>query len=49
MDCRNDDYDSPWKDAVERYLPEFLRFYFPAAYAGIDWSREYVFLVSLSS
>jgi hypothetical protein len=25
----NDDYDSPWKEAVERYLPEFMAFYFP--------------------
>jgi hypothetical protein len=26
-----DDYDSPWKDAVERYFPEFIAFYFPDA------------------
>ena len=39
-----DDYDSPWKDAVERYFPEFMRFYFPDAAAKIDWSKEYVFL-----
>ena len=24
-----DDYDSPWKDAVEHYFPEFIAFYFP--------------------
>ena len=40
----NDDYDSPWKKAVERYFPEFMAFYFPDAYAQIDWSKEYVFL-----
>jgi hypothetical protein len=40
----NDDYDSPWKDAVEHYFPEFMAFYFPDAYAGIDWSKETVFL-----
>jgi hypothetical protein len=40
----NDDYDSPWKDAVEHYFPEFMAFYFPDAYAGIDWSKEHVFL-----
>ena len=27
----SDDYDSPWKDAVEHYFPEFMAFYFPDA------------------
>lgn len=40
----NDDYDTPWKDAVTRYFPEFMAFYFPQAYAGIDWGTPYVFL-----
>jgi Putative transposase, YhgA-like len=40
----NDDYDSPWKDAVEHYFPEFIAFYFPEAYAEVDWSKEPVFL-----
>jgi len=39
-----DDYDSPWKEAIERYLPEFMLFYFPEAHAQIDWSHDYVFL-----
>ena len=39
-----DDYDSPWKDAVEQFFPEFMVFYFPAAYGEIDWAQEYVFL-----
>ena len=39
-----DDYDSPWKEAVEHYFPEFIAFYFPAAFAQIDWSKEHVFL-----
>jgi hypothetical protein len=39
-----DDYDSPWKEAVERYLPEFMAFYFAKAYAQIDWARGYEFL-----
>jgi len=39
-----DDYDSPWKEAVEHYFPEFMEFYFPEAYAQIDWSTEPVFL-----
>jgi hypothetical protein len=27
-----DDYDSPWKEALERYFPVFLAWFFPAAY-----------------
>jgi hypothetical protein len=40
----NDDYDTPWKDAVTRYFPEFMSFYFPRAHATIDWARPYAFL-----
>ncbi len=32
------DYDSPWKEALERFFPEFLALLFPAIYAQIDWS-----------
>jgi hypothetical protein len=35
------DYDSPWKEAISRYFPLFLAFFFPEAYAAIDWSRGY--------
>ena len=38
------DYDSPWKTGLERYFPDFLLFFFPAAHAGIDWSRGYALL-----
>jgi len=34
-----DEYDSPWKEAVEHYFPEFMEFYFPEAYTQIDWSK----------
>ena len=44
METFNDNYDSPWKEAVEHYFPEFIEFYFPRAYAQIDWSKEHVFL-----
>lgn len=40
----SDDFDTPWKDALVRYLPEFLAFYFPAAHAAIDWDRPHTFL-----
>lgn len=40
----SDDYDSPWKDALTRYLPEFLSFYFPLAHTAIDWDKPHTFL-----
>ena len=39
-----DDYDSPWKEAVESYFPEFIEFYFPDASRQIDWACGYQFL-----
>jgi hypothetical protein len=35
------EYDSPWKEALDRYFEAFLAFFFPAAHADIDWSRGY--------
>ena len=43
-DPARDDYDTPWKEALERYLPDFLALLFPQAHAGIDWSQGYEFL-----
>lgn len=31
------DHDSPWKDALEGWFPEFLALLFPGVHAGIDW------------
>ena len=39
-----DDYDSPWKDAVEHYFSAFMGFYFPEAFTEIDWSKGYEIL-----
>jgi len=36
--------DSPWKEALERYLPSFLALYFPTVHAAIDWTRNYEWL-----
>jgi hypothetical protein len=44
MTSERDDYDSPWKIALERYFRNFMRFFFPAAHDEIDWSQELVFL-----
>ncbi|MBI2941418.1 MAG: transposase, partial [Chloroflexi bacterium] len=38
------DFDSPWKGVLEDYFPEFVAFFFPVAWAGIDWSRRFEFL-----
>lgn len=38
------DYDSPWKEALERYFPQALEFLFPDIYAEIDWERGWEFL-----
>ena len=39
-------YDSPWKEVVETYLPEFIAFFFPDAHAQIDWEKGFEFLDS---
>jgi len=35
------DYDSPWKEVLDRYFELFLAFFFPLAHSEIDWSRGY--------
>lgn len=40
----NDEFDVPWKDILESYFPEFLAFFLPVAYDGIDWKRGFEFL-----
>ncbi|MFP1679129.1 hypothetical protein ACLD02_10540 [Alloalcanivorax sp. C16-2] len=39
-----DDYDSPWKEAIEEMLPDFMAFYFPDAWQSIDWTKSHRFL-----
>lgn len=43
-DNARDDYDSPWKEALDGYFPEFLQLLFPAIHADIDWLRGHEFL-----
>ena len=38
------DFDSPWKEALDVYFPEFLMFFFPEIYAAVDWERGHRFL-----
>lgn len=35
------EYDSPWKEALDAYFPEFMAFFFPIAYAQINWEKGY--------
>lgn len=38
------DFDSPWKEAMERFFPQFLEFFFPDIHGQIDWSKGWEFL-----
>lgn len=38
------DYDSPWKEALDRYFDLCLAFFFPQAHADIDWGRGHEML-----
>lgn len=44
MTTRQTDYDSPWKEVLEKYFKDFIAFFFPKVYNGIDWSGGYEFL-----
>ncbi|MBN9693933.1 MAG: transposase [Verrucomicrobia bacterium] len=44
MNQDRNDFDSPWKEALEKFLRSFLTLCFPAVEAQIDWSRDVVFL-----
>ncbi len=39
-----DNYDTPWKEAIEHHFPEFMAFYFPLAHSQIDWQKGHTFL-----
>jgi len=43
-DPSRDDFDSPWKEALERYFPEFVALFFPRIHAAVAWARGHVFL-----
>jgi Domain of unknown function (DUF4351) len=36
--------DTPWKEILESYFPQFMAFFFPEAYSQIDWSCGFEFL-----
>jgi len=38
------EFDSPWKDVIERYFQDFIRFFCPQADGEIEWNRGFEFL-----
>lgn len=44
MSETQNDYDSPWKEALKRFFPDFMALFFQEAYADIDWARGHEFL-----
>ncbi|HEX4945761.1 MAG TPA: DUF4351 domain-containing protein [Blastocatellia bacterium] len=36
--------DSAWKDLLDAHFEEFIAFFFPDVFAGIDWARGYEFM-----
>ena len=44
MDQPRADYDSPWKEIIEYFFPQFMTFFFPAIASEIDWSHPHEFL-----
>jgi hypothetical protein len=38
------EYDSPWKEIIEQFFPEFMSFFFPDIDSEIDWNQPYEFL-----
>jgi hypothetical protein len=38
---RPDEFDSPWKEALDHFLEAFLAFFFAPIHAALDWSRSY--------
>ena len=44
MTKKRTDFDSPWKEIIERYLREFMAFFFPQIHQEVDWARGYHFM-----
>jgi hypothetical protein len=38
------EHDTPWKEIIESLFPRFIEFFFPDAYAEIDWNRAPAFM-----
>jgi predicted transposase YdaD len=38
------EFDSPWKEIIESFFPQFMEFFVPDAENDIDWNKEIKFL-----
>ncbi len=38
------EFDSPWKDIIQIYFQDFIRFFFPYLHPTIDWTKPVEFL-----
>ncbi|MUG93044.1 cytosolic protein [Scytonema sp. UIC 10036] len=38
------EFDSPWKDILQIYFEDFMRFFFPQAHGEVDWTQAPEFL-----
>jgi len=40
-EAQPDAFDSPWKDILDGWFPDFMTFFFPDAASEIDWSQGF--------
>ena len=38
------EFDSPWKEIIESFFPQFMEFFVPGSENDIDWNKEIKFL-----
>ncbi len=44
MNDTHENFDSPWKEIVEIFLPKCMELFFPIAYTKIAWNKKFRFL-----
>lgn len=44
MSGNTDEYDTPWKEIIEFFFPQFMKFFVPGSEQDIDWTRKIKFL-----
>ena len=44
MSDKNQNFDTPWKEIIEFFFPQFMEFFVPGAMESIDWTKKIKFL-----
>ena len=44
MTHKNQTYDTPWKEIIEFFFPQFMAFFVPGSQEDIDWGKDIKFL-----